>query len=119
MLLNDTLFTSKGLFALLLTVVAISWVVATCFLEPMPLPDGEGGGGGISGASNETSEQLITRAQKKGWRRLVAVLELTFTDARALGLAPLNISFGFIIVFFASYVDRKTIAEHIGEYAIG
>ena len=38
MLLQETLFTSKGLFVLYLVILCLAWVVMTCFVEEVPLP---------------------------------------------------------------------------------
>ena len=119
MLLQETLFTSKGLFVLYLVILCLAWVVMTCFVEEVPLPPNSDNSYAVASDGLVNPGAQFKLAQQNGMRRLTAVLEFTFCDPRALAMAPLSITFGFAAVFLATYVDLRTVSDEIGEYAIG
>ena len=119
MLLQETLFTSKGLFVLYLVIVCLAWVVMTCFVEEVPLPPNSDNSYAVASDGPVSPGAQFKLAQRNGMRRLTAVLEFTFTDPQALAMTPLSITFGFAAVFMATYVDLRTVSDEIGEYAIG
>mmetsp|Transcript_23942 Transcript_23942/g.31152 ORF Transcript_23942/g.31152 Transcript_23942/m.31152 type:complete len:288 (+) Transcript_23942:665-1528(+) len=65
-------------------------------------------------------QQLNTKASgESSLEHTKQVVLMAFTDARALALAPMALTFGFISVFISTYVNDEVVKDYIGTYAVG
>ena len=53
------------------------------------------------------------------WQQATATMRLTFLDPTAILLQPLNIAYGFALVFVQIIVSQKAVDNHLGTFAVG
>jgi len=103
MLLEFTAFDTDDLFGVFASNGFAMLMLVLVFLEEMPDPD----------RKREDEKTALDI-----WPHTLKVLQFTFTDRRAVSLAPLSVCFGFSTLFVASYINAS-VTDHISTYAVG
>lgn len=85
-----------GVFAIITVIAAI----AVGFIKDLKLPE-----------SANKGKALQERASE--------VMKISLFNPRIVVLMPINIAFGFSSAFMSSYMDERTVSDHLNSYAVG